>query len=178
MNIRQYQGVFPIIKEGAWVDQSAVVIGKCVLEEGVSIWPNVTLRGDVNRIIVGARSNIQDGAVVHVTHESEWTRGAATTVGADVTVGHNATLHGCTIEDETLIGMNAVVLDGAVVQRHVVVGAHAIPVASHLPPGYLAHDTLSPGKGVGTPALPHLYLGTALFSACKRASWEAFGTEN
>jgi len=138
MNIRQYQGVFPVIKEGAWVDQSAVVIGKCVLKEGVSIWPNVTLRGDVNRIIVGARSNIQDGAVLHTTHDSDLTKGSQCIVGEDVTVGHNVVLHGCTIENECLIGMGAVVLDHAVVQHQVLVGASSlVPSGKILESGYL-----------------------------------------
>ena len=130
MAIEAFERIMPVIGEGSWVAPQATVIGRCTLGREVSIWPQAVLRGDVNTIEVGDRTNIQDGAVVHVTHESPFTRGAATRIGADVTVGHNATLHGCTIEDECLIGMNAVVLDGAVVQRHVMVGAHAL-----VPPG-------------------------------------------
>ncbi len=138
MNIRQYQGFFPVIAESAWIDQSAVVIGKCVLAEDVSIWPNVTLRGDVNKITVGARSNIQDGAVLHTTHDSDLTKGSQCIVGQEVTVGHNVVLHGCTIEDECLIGMGAVVLDHAVVQRQVLVGANSlVPSGKVLESGYL-----------------------------------------
>lgn len=138
MNIRKYKGISPEIAESAWVDESAVVIGKCRLAEDVGIWPNATLRGDVNDITIGARSNIQDGAVVHTTHESEISKGSKCIVGQDVTVGHNAVLHGCIIEDECLIGMGAVVLDNAVVQKHVLVGANSlVPPGKLLESGYL-----------------------------------------
>ncbi len=138
MSIRSYLGVMPTLSESAWVDQSAVVIGKCVLAEDVSIWPNVTLRGDVNNITVGARSNIQDGAVLHTTHDSDLTKGSQCIVGQEVTVGHNVVLHGCTIEDECLIGMGAVVLDHAVVQRHVLVGANSlVPSGKVLESGFV-----------------------------------------
>ncbi|SIN70237.1 Carbonic anhydrase or acetyltransferase, isoleucine patch superfamily [Sulfurivirga caldicuralii] len=130
MTIKAFENHFPQLAPGAWVADEALVVGQCVLGEDASVWPMAVLRGDVNFIEIGARTNIQDGVVVHVTHESEWGPGAPTRVGADVTVGHNATLHGCTIEDEVLIGMNAVVLDGAVVPRHTIVGAHAL-----VPPG-------------------------------------------
>lgn len=138
MSIRQYQGISPKISDSAWVDESAVVIGKCVLHKDVGIWPNATLRGDVNDIEIGARSNIQDGSVVHTTHESEISKGSKCIVGQDVTVGHNAVLHGCIIEDECLIGMGAVVLDNAVVQKHVLVGANSlVPPGKVLESGYL-----------------------------------------
>jgi len=138
MNIRQYQGISPQISDSAWVDDSAVVIGKCILSEEVSIWPNTTLRGDVNNIVIGARSNIQDGTVVHTTHDSDISQGSKCIVGEDVTVGHNVVLHGCTIEDECLIGMGAVVLDHAVVRSHVLVGANSlVPAGKILESGYL-----------------------------------------
>lgn len=138
MNIRPYKGIYPTVSESAWVDSSAVVIGKCVLDEDASIWPNVTLRGDVNNITVGARSNIQDGAVLHTTHDSELTKGSQCIVGEDVTIGHNVVLHGCTIESECLIGMGAVVLDHAVVERQVLVGANSlVPSRKILESGYL-----------------------------------------
>ncbi len=138
MNIRPYQGIYPTISDSAWVDQSAVVIGKCWLAADASIWPNVTLRGDVNKITVGARSNIQDGAVLHTTHDSDLTKGSQCMVGEDVTIGHNVVLHGCTIENECLIGMGAVVLDHAVVQRQVLVGANSlVPSGKVLESGYL-----------------------------------------
>ncbi len=138
MSIRNYKGFTPSLKESCWVDESAVVIGKCELAEDVSVWPNATLRGDVNDIQVGARSNIQDGCVLHTTHESEISKGSKCIVGEDVTVGHNVVLHGCVIENECLIGMGAVVLDNAVVQKHVLVGANSlVPAGKVLESGYL-----------------------------------------
>ena len=138
MSIRAYKGINPKLALSSWVDESAVVIGKCQLGEDVGIWPNATLRGDVNDIAIGDRSNIQDGSVVHTTHESDVSKGSKCTVGKDVTVGHNAVLHGCIIEDECLIGMGAVVLDNAVVQKHVLVGANSlVPPGKVLESGYL-----------------------------------------
>jgi len=138
MSIRRYQNHTPSLDESAWVDPSAVVIGQCTLAEDVGIWPNATLRGDVNAIEIGPRSNIQDGTVCHTTHDSPITKGSRCIVGADVTVGHNAVLHGCIIEDECLIGMGAVVLDNAVVQKHVLVGANSlVPAGKVLESGYL-----------------------------------------
>lgn len=138
MAVRAYKGILPTINDSAWIDESAVVIGKCVLEANASIWPNATLRGDVNDIYIGEGSNVQDGAVVHTTHESDISTGSKCIVGKHVTVGHNAVLHGCIIEDECLIGMGAVVLDNAVVQKHVLVGANSlVPAGKVLESGYL-----------------------------------------
>lgn len=138
MSVRKYKGIAPSIADSAWVDESAVVIGRCVLAENVSVWPNATLRGDVNDIEIGEGSNIQDGAVVHTTHQSDISNGTKCIVGKNVTVGHNAVLHGCIIEDECLIGMGAVVLDNAVVQMHVLVGANSlVPAGKVLESGYL-----------------------------------------
>lgn len=138
MTIRTYKGINPQLADTAWVDKSAVVIGKCVLGAEVGIWPNATLRGDVNDIVIGERSNIQDGAVLHTTHESEISKGSKCIVGKDVTVGHNAVLHGCIIEDECLIGMGAVVLDNAIVEKHVLVGANSlVPAGKVLESGHL-----------------------------------------
>jgi len=138
MAIRKFQHWMPVVAESAWVDESAVVIGRCQLGEDVSIWPNATLRGDVNVIQIGDRSNIQDGVVVHTTHESEMTKGSKCLVGQDVTIGHNAVLHGCIIEDECLIGMGAVVLDNAVIQKQVLVAANSlVPPNKVLESGFL-----------------------------------------
>ena len=138
MSIRKYKGIAPNMAGSAWVDSSAVVIGKCQLAEDVGIWPNATLRGDVNDIEIGARSNIQDGAVVHTTHQSDISKVSKCIVGEDVTVGHNAVLHGCIIEDECLIGMGAVVLDNAVVKKHCLIAANAlVPPNKVLESGYL-----------------------------------------
>ncbi len=130
MALEQFNGVAPVLMQGVWVHPQATIIGACTLHEDVGIWPQAVLRGDVNTIEVGARTNIQDGVVVHVTHESEQSRGAPVIIGAEVTVGHQAVLHGCIIEDACLIGMGAIVLDHAHVETEVMVGAGSL-----VPPG-------------------------------------------
>lgn len=135
MAIRAYRNRFPTLGSNVYVDESAVVIGDVDLADDVSIWPGAVARGDVNVIRIGARTNIQDGAVLHVTHDGPYTPGGfPLTIGADVTVGHGAILHACTIEDVCLIGMHATVLDGVRVCRHAMIGAGAV---------------VSPGKIVG-----------------------------
>ena len=135
MSIRTYNGISPILGTGAYVDPDAVLIGDVELGEDASLWPCAVARGDVHHIRIGARSNIQDGAILHVTHDGPYTPGGQPLlIGADVTVGHGAILHACTIEDTCLIGMHATVLDGARVGRHSMIGAGAL---------------VSPGKIVG-----------------------------
>ncbi|HET6631487.1 MAG TPA: gamma carbonic anhydrase family protein [Rhodanobacteraceae bacterium] len=130
MAVRDFAGRQPVMGARVYVDPAASVIGDVELGEDVSVWPGASIRGDVHRIRVGARSNVQDGSVLHVTHESRYGPGFACTVGADVTIGHAAVIHACTIEDACLIGMHATLLDGAIVRRHGFVGAGAL-----LPPG-------------------------------------------
>ena len=138
MAIRNYLTFSPALEHSSWVDESAVVIGKCVLGKDASIWPNATLRGDVNDIVIGERSNVQDGSVLHTTHESDISKGSKCIVGNDVTIGHNVVLHGCIIEDECLIGMGSVVLDNALIKKHVLVGANSlVPPGKVLESGYL-----------------------------------------
>lgn len=125
--MRPYQNHLPTLAAGVYIDPQATVIGRVTLGEDVSIWPQAVLRGDVNTITVGARSNIQDGCICHVTHDGPYTPGGfPLTIGEEVTVGHGVILHGATIEDRCLIGMGAIVLDGAVVQSNVMVGAGAL----------------------------------------------------
>lgn len=127
MNIRSYEHLFPRIGANAYVDPGAVVIGDVEIGEDASFWPGAVARGDVHYIRIGARTNVQDGAVLHVTHDGPYSPGGLPLViGADVTVGHGAILHACTIGDACLIGMHATVLDGAVVRRHAIVGAGAL----------------------------------------------------
>jgi len=137
--IYDYLEFKPNIHEDAWVSKQAHVSGQSILKEGANVWPMAVMRGDVNTLEVGRYSNIQDGAVVHATHASEMTGdGSPTKVGDYVTVGHNAILHGCTIEDECLVGMGATVLDGAVIEKHTLIGANAlVPPGKHLESGYL-----------------------------------------
>ena len=135
MNIRPYRQRMPRLGAHAYVDPAAVLIGDVELGDDASLWPCSVARGDVNAIRIGARSNIQDGAVLHVTHDGPYTPGGfPLLIGADVTVGHGAVLHACTIEDACLIGMHATVLDGAHVGPRAIVGAGAV---------------VTPGKVVG-----------------------------
>ena len=135
MNIRAFNGIVPKRGSNTYIDVDAVVIGDVELGDDVSIWPCAVVRGDVHHIRVGARSSIQDGAVLHVTHDGPYTPGGSPLlIGADVTVGHAAVIHACTIEDACLIGIHATILDGAVVRRHSMIGAGAL---------------VSPGKLVG-----------------------------
>ncbi|MET0226729.1 MAG: gamma carbonic anhydrase family protein [Dokdonella sp.] len=127
MTIRPYQHVLPRIAASAYIDPAAQVIGDVEIGEDASFWPCAVARGDVHHIRIGARSNIQDGAVLHVTHDGPYSPGGfPLLIGADVTVGHGAILHACTIEDACLIGMHATVLDGARISRHSMVGAGAL----------------------------------------------------
>ena len=113
MNIRSYRNKSPRLGERVFIDAEAVVIGDVEIGDDASLWPCTVARGDVNHIRIGARTNIQDGAVLHVTHDGPYTPGGfPLLIGADVTVGHGAILHACTIEDACLIGMRATVLDG------------------------------------------------------------------
>ena len=139
MTVRNFEGIKPRIAENAYVDEAALVIGDVTLEEDVSLWPMVVARGDVNSIFIGARTNIQDGTILHVSHDSEFAPGGfALHIGADVTVGHQAILHGCTVEDRCLIGMAATVLDGAVVHSGAIVGAGSlVPPGRELEGGFL-----------------------------------------
>ncbi len=133
--IRPYRGTTPAFGARVYVDPAATVIGDVELGDDVSIWPGTVLRGDVERIRIGARSNVQDSAVLHVTHDGPYTPGGhPCIVGTDVTIGHGAVVHACTIGDACLIGMHATVMDGARVERHAIVGAGAL---------------IAPGKVVG-----------------------------
>jgi len=126
--LRPYRDRFPTLGDRAYVDPAATVIGDVVLGEDVSVWPFTVIRGDVNFIRIGDRTNIQDGTVVHVSHDGPHAKlgGFATRIGSDVTIGHKAIIHACTIEDAVLIGMGAIVLDGAVVRKHAFIGAGAL----------------------------------------------------
>lgn len=139
MTIRSFKSSFPTLGARAYVDDSAAVIGDVLLGEDASIWPMCSIRGDVNLIRIGARSNIQDGSVIHVTHGyGDLPEGHATLIGSDVTVGHKVILHGCTVENLCLIGMGSVVLDGAIIRSKVLLGAGSlVPEGKDLEGGYL-----------------------------------------
>ena len=129
-SLRRFKGIAPTLGQRVYVDPAATVIGDVVLGDDVSIWPGTVLRGDVNAVRVGAKTSIQDGAIVHVAHAGPYGPGYPCLIGEGVTIGHAAVVHACTIEDGCLIGMHASVLDGAVVKRHGFVGAGAL-----VPPG-------------------------------------------
>jgi carbonic anhydrase/acetyltransferase-like protein (isoleucine patch superfamily) len=136
MSLRPYLGTSPTLGRGVYLDPACCVVGDVVLGDDVSVWPGTVIRGDVNFIRIGDRTNLQDGTVVHVSHDGPHAKlgGFATRIGSDVTIGHKAIVHACTIEDAVLIGMGAILLDGAVVKKHGFVGAGAL---------------VAPGKVVG-----------------------------
>lgn len=139
MTIRSFEQHAPRIHPTAFIDDSAVVIGDVEIGEDSSIWPLCVVRGDIHRIRVGARTSIQDGTIIHVTHDSRFCPGGQPTlIGNDVTIGHKAILHACTIEDFCLVGMGAIVMDKAVVQTWVTIGAGSVvPPGKVLESGYL-----------------------------------------
>jgi gamma-carbonic anhydrase len=124
--IMPHHGIAPKIATGVFVADTAVLIGDVEIAEGASIWFGCVLRGDGNSIRIGPRTNIQDGTIIHVNHERDGAAGTKTTIGADITVGHMALLHACTLEDGCFIGMKACIMDGAVVESGGMVAAGAL----------------------------------------------------
>jgi carbonic anhydrase/acetyltransferase-like protein (isoleucine patch superfamily) len=138
--IRSYKGRAPQIAASAYIDEAAVVIGDVTIGEHSSVWPGVVIRGDVHYIRIGARSNVQDGSVLHVMRD-EW----PLVLGDNVTVGHGVILHGCTIEPRCLIGMGTIILNGAKIGAGSIVAAGTlVPERMQVPPGslFMGH----PGK--------------------------------
>lgn len=127
MNIRAYLDKHPHIADRVWVDPTAVVIGDVEIGTDSSVWPYAVIRGDMHHIRIGERTSVQDGSVLHITHSSDFNPGGfPLVIGDDVTIGHQAMLHGCTIGSRILIGMKACIMDGAVVEDEVIVGAAAL----------------------------------------------------
>ncbi|MGO2344765.1 MAG: gamma carbonic anhydrase family protein [Providencia sp.] len=146
--LRPYLNTYPTITSTVFIDPSSVIIGDVRLADDVSIWPLSVLRGDVNYISIGARTNIQDGSVLHVTHKSlNNPEGNPLIIGEDVTIGHKVMLHGCTIGDRVLVGMGSVIIDGAIIENDVVIGANSLVTqGKRLESGYLYIG--SPAKAV------------------------------
>jgi carbonic anhydrase/acetyltransferase-like protein (isoleucine patch superfamily) len=143
MNIRSFQGHTPEIGQRVLIDPSAIVLGQVYLEDDVSIWPHVAIRGDMHRIRIGARTSVQDGCVLHITHAGPYNPdGWPLNIGSDVTIGHGAILHGCSVGNRVLVGMSATVMDGVVVEDDVVIAAGAL---------------ITPGKVLRS---GHLYTGS------------------
>ncbi|MEM7541062.1 MAG: gamma carbonic anhydrase family protein [Pseudomonadota bacterium] len=127
MNIRPFEGVMPVIDPSVFVDETAIVIGNVEIGAESSLWPYVVVRGDVNSITIGARTNIQEASVLHCNADSIIAPGGTPlAIGSDVTVGHRAILHGCTVHDNVLVGMGATVMDKVVVEPEVVIAAGAL----------------------------------------------------
>lgn len=131
MAIRSFNGIQPTLGQNVFIDETAVVTGRVLLGDDASVWPQVSIRGDLMPIEIGARSNIQDNSVLHTSHDSQFSPGGhALKIGEDVTVGHGVILHGCTIGDRVLIGMGSIVLDGVTLEDEVFLAA-----GSMVPPG-------------------------------------------
>ena len=155
--IRPFQGKHPRLHDTVFAVETSTIIGDVEMGEGSSVWFGAVVRGDVHSIRIGARTNIQDHCVIHVTNGKH-----ATTVGDDVTLGHRVTLHGCTVKDRCLIGIGAIVMDGAVVGEDCMIGAGAlVPPGMVIPPGTLA---------VGAPAKPKRPLTAAELEWLKQSA--------
>ncbi|MBY6226485.1 gamma carbonic anhydrase family protein [Ferrimonas balearica] len=163
MTIKPYQGQLPQLAQGVFVEPSAVLYGDITLAEDSSVWPLVAARGDVNFIRIGARTNVQDASVLHVSRPGNGhPDGFPLIIGDDVTVGHKAMLHGCTIGDRVLVGMGAIILDGVIVEDDVIIGAGAlVPPGKRLESGYLY---------VGSPAKPARPLTEGEFAFLKESA--------
>jgi carbonic anhydrase/acetyltransferase-like protein (isoleucine patch superfamily) len=129
----------PQLGERVFVDESAVVIGDVHLGADSSVWPLTVIRGDMHRIRIGARTSVQDGSVLHITHAGPFNPdGYPLIIGDEVTIGHKVTLHGCTLGNRILVGMGSIVMDGAVVEDEVIIGAGSlVPPGKVLKSGYL-----------------------------------------
>lgn len=139
MSIRKFKNKQPSIGNAVYIDASAVIIGDVTLGDDVSIWPTTVLRGDVESITIGEGTNIQDGSVLHTTHAHHDSEPSyPVTVGKGVTIGHKAVIHACTIGDYCLIGMGAIIMDGAVLEDYVILGAGSlVPHSKRLESGHL-----------------------------------------
>ncbi|MBN7821864.1 gamma carbonic anhydrase family protein [Bowmanella sp. Y26] len=139
MSLGFYKKAYPKLGQNCYVDDSAVLKGDIELGDDSSIWPLVAARGDVNHIRIGARTNVQDGTVLHVTRKStQHPAGYPLIIGDDVTVGHKCMLHGCTLGNRILVGMGAIIMDGAIVGDDIFIGAGSlVPPGKTLESGYL-----------------------------------------
>lgn len=148
MAIKSFRGHSPVLGERVWVDDSAVLIGDIEIGDDSSVWPLVSIRGDMHSIRIGKRTSIQDNTCLHITHASVYKpEGHPLSIGDDVTVGHMAMLHGCTVHDQVLIGMGTTILDGAIVESQVIIGAGSlVPQGKRLESGFLYMG--SPAKAV------------------------------
>ena len=138
-SIRSHRGISPQLGLRVYIDPAATVIGDVHLGDDASVWPGAVIRGDMHSIRIGARSNVKDNAVLHITHASDFNPGGwPLTIGDDVVIGHRAVLHGCTLGNRILIGNGAIVNDGAIVEDEVIVGAGCmVPPGKRLESGFV-----------------------------------------
>lgn len=139
MTLRTFNGITPHLGDRVYVDPAATVIGDVELGEDVSVWPGAVIRGDMHRIRIGKRSNVQDNAVLHITHDSGYNPGGwPLIIGEDVVIGHRALLHGCTLGNRILVGNGAIINDGVVVEDEIIIGAGCVvPPGKHLESGFV-----------------------------------------
>lgn len=139
MSVCSYNGKSPVIEEFVYIHESAVIIGDVTLEKHVSIWPTAVVRGDVQTVTIGTGTNVQDGCILHVSHDSKYTPGGfPLIIGHGVTIGHRAVVHAGTVGNYCLIGIGAIIMDGAVLEDYVMLGAGAlVPPGKKLEGGYL-----------------------------------------
>lgn len=137
--VRSFKGTSPRLGTRVYIDPAATVIGDVTLGDDVSVWPGAVIRGDMHWIRIGNRSNVQDNAVLHITHASDYNpEGFPLTIGDEVVVGHRAILHGCTLGNRILVGNGAIVNDGVIVEDEVIIGAGCVvPPGKHLESGHV-----------------------------------------
>lgn len=138
-NLRPFDGIHPQLPESCFVDDTALIIGDAVLGEDCSVWPMAVIRADVNSVRIGARSNVQDLSMLHVSHKNEAKpEGSPLVIGEDVTIGHKVMLHGCRIGNRVLVGMDSTIMDDVVIEDDVMIGACSlVPPRKRLQSGYL-----------------------------------------
>ena len=139
MVMKSFRGKMPQLGERVWVDENAVIIGDVTIGDDSSVWPLVAIRGDMHSITIGARTSIQDNSCLHITHASTYKpEGYPLSIGDDVTVGHMAMLHGCTVGSRVLVGMGTTILDGAVIEDEIIIGAGSlVPPGKRLESGFM-----------------------------------------
>ncbi len=139
MSVRAFENHSPKLGNKVFIDPTALVLGQVTIGDDSSIWPMATVRGDVHSISIGARTSVQDGSVLHVTHAGPYNpEGHKLVIGDNVTIGHKAMIHGCIIENNCLIGMGAVIMDDAIIHSDIILGANSlVPPGRKLEGGFL-----------------------------------------